>query len=147
MISSNFKLTYDPAGSATVILNYGDRIGDELEPALAKTVEVVTLVDADAPFIRIGKNAVTTFSVIVATDKTTDKEARAAMLDSIIAAQAATKKPLRIEINGYADGRYWQFSNATIITHKPKRYLSTPAARWQRTMDIVATGLTYSPPP
>ena len=147
MISSNFKLTYDPAGAATVILDYGDRIGDELEFALAKSVETVQLIDAAAPFLRVAQNAVTTFSIVRATDKPTDKEARAAMLDSLIAAQAASKKPLKIEVNGYTDGRYWQFATATVTAHKPKRYLETPAARWQQTTDIVATVLTYSPPP
>ena len=147
MISSNFKLTYDPAGAATVILSYGDRIGDELEMSLTKTVEIVALVDGVEPFLRVGKNAETSFSFIRALDAATDMAARAAMLDSIIAAQSATKKPLKIEINGYADGRYWQFSNASVVSHKPKRYLQSPMARWVQSIDIVATGLIYSPPP
>jgi len=147
MISSCYKLTYDPAGTPVVILDYGDRIGDELEYALAKTVEVISLVDAAAPFIRVGKNAATSFSIMRAVDSPTDHEARAAILNSIVDAQTATKKPLKIEVLGYTDGRYWQFANATITTHKAKRYLETPKARWQRTTDVVATVLSYSPPP
>ena len=145
MISSCYKLTYDPAGAATVILDYGDRIADELEPELSKLVEIVPLIDAPAPFIRIGKNASTTLTIVRATDAPSDKEARAAILDSIIAAQTATKKPLKIEVYGYTD-RYWQFAAASITNHKPKRVLETSAARWQRTSVIVATGLTYTAP-
>ena len=145
MISSCYKLTYDPAGAATVILAFGDRIDAEPEFGLEKSVEVIGLVDAAAPFIRIGKNAVVNFSITRALDAATDTEARAAVLDSLIAAAAATKKPLKIEVNGYTD-RYWQFANATVKTHKPRRYLESYVARWVQTYDIVATGLAYTPP-
>lgn len=145
MISSCYKLTYDPSGSATVILAIDDRIESEPEFGLEKSVEIVQLVDAAAPYIRIGKNAVVSFSITRALDAAGDKEARAAMLDSLIAAATATKKALKIELSGYTD-RYWTFANATIRAHRPRRYLETPAARWVQTFDIVATGLAYTPP-
>ena len=71
--------------------------------------------------------------------------ARAAILDALIAAATATKKPLKIEVSGYAD-RYWQFANATIKSHKPSRHLQSVSPRWVTTWDIVATGLTYTHP-
>ena len=145
MISSCYKLTYDPAAAATVLLAYGDRIEAEPEFGLEKSVETIALVDSAAPFLRVGKNAVVSFSITRAIDAASDKEARAAVLDSLVAAQTATKKPLKIEVNGYTD-RYWQFANATIKSHKPRRHLESPAARWVQTFDIVATGLTYTAP-
>ena len=143
MISSCYKLTYD---TSTVILDYGDKIDAEPEFGLEKSVEVISLIDAAAPFIRVGKNAVVSFSITRALDAATDKEARAAILASLITASTATKKALKIEVYGYTD-RSWSFANATIRAHKPRRYLDSPAARWVQTYDIVATGLTYTAPP
>ena len=145
MIYSCYKLTYDPSGAPVVLLAVGDRIEAEPEFGLEKNVEIVSLVDAAAPFIRIGKNAVVNFSITRALDSATDKEARSAILDSLVASSAATKKPLKIEVSGYSD-RYWQFSAATIRSHRPRRYLESPSARWIQTFEIVATGLAYVPP-
>ncbi len=145
MISSCYKLTYDPAGTPVVLLDYGDRIEAEPELLLAKTVEVIPLVDAAAPFLRVARNAVVTFTVGRALDAATDKDARAAVLSALVMAQAANKKPLRVELLGYSD-RYWQFANATITAHRIKRYLETPKARWVQSLDIVATGLTQTGP-
>ena len=119
----------------------------EIEMALEKTVEVVALVDTTSPFIRLGRNSVVTFQFTRYLDAADDKAARSAALDSLIAAQTASKKPLKIEVNGYSDGRYWQFSNATIKSHKPRRYLTSPMPRWAQTYDVIATGLTYTAPP
>lgn len=145
MISSCWKLTYDPSGSATVLVDYGDRIDTELDFGLEKSVEVVSLVDAAAPFIRVGKNAVVNFSVTRFIDATDDKTARAAVLDALITAQTASKKPLKIEVYGYTD-RSWAFASATIKSAKPRRHLESASARRAQTWDIVATGLVYTPP-
>jgi lysophospholipase L1-like esterase len=77
----------------------------------------------------------------VISEESTDSAARAAMLDGLIAAELATKKPLRIEVSGVSNA-YWQFSNATVKSHKPKRLLGydTPANVTQ--YDFSATGLT-----
>jgi hypothetical protein len=145
MISSNYKLTYDPGGTPVVLVAVGDRIAQELEFALEKSVEVVGLIDAAAPFVRVGKNAVVTFTIEKATDGSDDKTARAAILDALLAAQSATKKPLKIEVSGIT-ASYWQFTNATIKSHGTRRYLEAPAARWVQTWSITATGLTKVTP-
>ena len=145
MISSCYKLTYDPSGTPVVILAVGDRIDAELDFGLEKNVEIIPLVDAAAPFIRIGKNAVVSFSIKKFIDAATDKEARASILDSLISASSATKKALKIEVNGYTD-RYWQFAHATVRSHRPARHLESASARWVQSWDIVATGLAYTPP-
>jgi lysophospholipase L1-like esterase len=142
MTSSNWRLTYDPAGANTVLVDFGTMLeSDELEPQLDKKVETVDLIDSPAPFLRIGQNAVTSFSFRVISEESTDSAARAAMLDGLIAAELATKKPLRIEVSGVSNA-YWQFSNATVKSHKPKRLLGydTPANVTQ--YDFSATGLT-----
>ena len=142
MTSSNWKLTYDPAGAATVLVAFDALLeSDELEPELGKKVEEVDLIDAPAPFLRVGKNAVTRFSIRVISEAATDADSRAAMLDSLIAAQTATKKPLRVEVAGIT-GFYWQFANATVKTHKPRRLLAWPVPAVVNQWDIVATGLT-----
>lgn len=141
MTSSQWRLTYDPAGAATVLVDFDTMLeSDELEPQLDKTVEVVQLVDAAAPFLRVGKNAVVNFSVRVISEATTDADSRAAMLDSLIDAQDATKKPLRIEVAGITNA-YWQFANATAKSHKPRRLLAYDKPANVTQWDIVATGL------
>jgi hypothetical protein len=147
MIYSSWKLTYDPAGTPVVLVNYGDLLeSDELDPALEKTVEVVSLVDAAAPFIRVGKNAVTSFSLRVLSFGATDLAARSAMLDAIITAQTATKKPLRIEVEGVT-GYYWQWANATVKGFRPRRLLADTAPAVATQWDIVATTLTKTAVP
>ena len=147
MISSNWKLTYDPAGTPLVLVAFDALIEEELDMALEKTAEVVQLVDAAAPFIRVGKNAVVTFSVrVISESPATDAAARAAVLDSLIAAQTATKKPLRIEVAGNTVD-YWQFAAATVKRHAPRRKLDMPSAAIVTQWDIVATGLSKTTTP
>jgi hypothetical protein len=142
MTSSHWRLTYDPAGAATVLVAFDAMLeSDELDPQVDKKVEAVDLVDAPAPFLRIGRNAVSSFSFRVISELSTDADARAAILDGIIAAQTATKKPLKIEVYGITSA-YWQFTNATIKTYKPRRLLAHPTPAVVTQFDIVATGLT-----
>ena len=141
MTSSNWAITYDPAGTPLVLVAFHAMLeSDELEPQLEKTTEVVPLLDAPAPFLRIGKNAVTTFFFRVISVYDTDANARAAMLDGLIAAQTATKKPLRLQIFGIS-GYYWQFANATIKTHQPRRLLDYDVPALVTQHDFIATGL------
>lgn len=147
MTASAWKLTYDPAGAATVLLNYGDMLeSDELEPQLDKSVEVVELIDAPAPFLRIRKNAVITFSIRVLVTAGSDAAARAAMLDSLVAAQTATKKPLKVEVEGITDA-YWQFASATVKTHRPRRAANWPEAGNWKQWDLICTGFTKTTVP
>lgn len=147
MISSNWKLTYDPAGTPLVLVAFDQLIEAELDLALEKTVEVVQLVDAAAPFIRVGKNAVASFSVrVISEAPATDAAARAAVLDSLVAAQTATRKPLRIEVAGNT-ADYWQFANATVKRHAPRRLLESTAPATVTQWDIVATGLSKTTTP
>lgn len=143
MLSSNYTLTYDPAGTPVVLVTVGDRLEAELEFSLEKSVEIVQLIDAAAPFIRVAKNAVVSFQVRKYTAAATDADARTAVLNALITAQTATKKPLKIQVSGTTG--YWQFAHATIKSTTPARFLESPKARWVQTWDIVATGLTYTP--
>jgi hypothetical protein len=142
MTASHWKLTYDPAGAATVLVDFDSILeSDELEPELDKPVEVVELVDAEEPFLRVRKNAATRFTIRVISEAANDAAARAAMLDSLIAAQVATKKPLRIEAAGITTA-YWQWASATVTKHKPRRLLAYPTPALVTQWDVVATGLT-----
>jgi hypothetical protein len=147
MTASAWKLTYDPAGTPVVLVNYGDLMeSDELDPSLEKSVEVVSLVDAAAPFLRVGKNAVTSFSIRVLSYGISELAARSTMLDSLITAQTATKKPLRIEVEGVTNF-YWQWASATVKSHRPRRLLENPAAALVTQWDIVATVLSKTAVP
>jgi hypothetical protein len=146
MIASNWKFTFDPAGTPRVLLDYGQKIMAEPAYTLDQTLEVVPLVDAAAPFLRLGKNAVVSFQLEIVTDLSTDALARAAVMASIIAAQTAARKPLRIEAYGVT-ATYWQFANAVIKQHVPRRHMEAPVARTITTWSITATGLTATAVP
>jgi len=144
MLASNWKLTYDPAGTPVVLVDYGSFLAEELPFTLDKSVEVIGLIDAAAPFIRVGKNAVVTFTLEVILENTgadADADARKAVMRSLLAAQTATKKPLKIEAQGVTDC-YWLFANSTVKKHSPRRHLSGPAGCLAATHEITATGLT-----
>lgn len=144
-ILSNWKLTYDPAGTPLVLLDVGWKVAGELRFPLKRGLEVVDLAEAAAPFLRPAGNSVVTIQFEVFKDESLDKTARQAVMESLIAVNALGKKPLRIEISGITD-RYWQFSNAYLHEHNPARYLEAPVARRVLGYTITATGLTQVGP-
>ena len=139
--ASQWKLTFDPSGSALVICDFGDWIEGELRFPLERGVEVEPLIDAEAPFLRLSGNAVVRTQIDVYEDKTSDASARAAVLDSLISVESLGKKPLRIQIYGRTD-QYWQFAEAVISSHNPGRHMESLAARLVKSYSIIATGLS-----
>ena len=146
LVQSKWKLTLDPAGTPKVLLNFGDKIDQELTFPLKLGLEVVDLVDSQDPFLRPSGNNKVEMSWTVYSDEDTDVESRVAVMNSLIAVMAYTRKPLRIEIDGFTDG-YWQFANAFVNEFEPSRHLQSPKARAAKIYNATCTGLTYTATP
>ena len=141
MISSNWKLTYNPAGTPLVILNFGDKLDDELRFGFATGVDVVPLVDSFVPFLRATGNGVFQISFRRLLSQSSDKLARGAVLDWLLDNDALTKAPLKIEIQSGTYATY-QFTSAVITQHETQRILDSPECRYAVDFQITAAGLT-----
>lgn len=142
-IYSRHKLTFSPAVSPTVLLDYGNWIDADLTLQLQSGFEVIDPIDSAAAFIRDMKVRKFFAAVTTYTESTLDKDALVAAMHSLITVQAFGKAPLRVEIQGHA-GHYWQFSTCGITTHAPVRVTKSNRAFWSRTYNIVASGLSYT---
>ena len=139
-VRSNWKFTFDPAGTARVLVAYNDLLDGEPAWSLRKNLVVTQLDEAAAPFLRAGGNAVVSFSLKVYTDETLDSLARRELLESLIAVAPLVKKPLKVEVFGIT-ATYWQFANSYITEHTPVREIDSSRARLVKTYSITATGL------
>lgn len=139
-VRSNWRFTFDPAGTARVLVAFGDLLVGEPEWSLRKSLAVTQLDEAAAPFLRAGGNAVVSFNLKVYTDEALDATARRTVLESLIAVAPLVKKPLRVEVLGISP-TYWQFSNCYITEHTPAREMDAGTARLVKTYSITATGL------
>ena len=139
-VRSNWRFTFDPAGTARVLVAYNDLIDSEPVWSLRKSLAVTQLDEAAAPFLRAGGNAVVSFSLKVYTDETLDSLARRELLESLIAVAPLVKKPLKVEVFGIT-ATYWQFANSYITEHTPVREIEAVLPRLCRSYSITATGL------
>jgi hypothetical protein len=143
-ISSNWKLTFDPAGTPLVLLNYTDLIEGEPRFPLAKALEVIPIAEAD-PLLRDQQSRVHTIQFEVYASAASDQLARRAIMESLVAAGPLGRKPLRLQINGITD-RYWQYASAFIEAHNPGMYVEPNVARLVKGWTIKATGLSQVGP-
>jgi hypothetical protein len=135
---SNWKLTFDPGGTPRVLLNYGDKLGDEFKFPFGRKVEEIDIADAAEPMLRMMGRGARRIEFTVWADEVSDRIARVRMMESMLGIDGLEKKPLRIQIDGQTD-RYWQFANAAVVSHVPERILKSAAARWSQSYVIVAT--------
>lgn len=138
-VESKWKLTLDPYGTPKVLLNFGDRIEDEISFPAKLGLEVVELTDSADPFLRPSGNNVVNLSWEVWQDEDTDANARQHVLNSLLAVLNYTRKPLRIEVYTITD-RYWEFANAFITEHEPRRRLASPKARAAKVFSAACVG-------
>lgn len=143
---SNWKLTFDPAGTPRVLLDFGEKLAEEISFQGAKGLEVVDLTDAASPFLRPSGNNVVTFSWELWRDAVSDAQARADALNGMMAIIALGRRPLRIQLSGFTGG-YWQFANACITEHSALRRLESPTPRYVQTFSATCTGLSYTATP
>lgn len=144
-IASRWKLTFDPAGTPLVLVALGDLIDSELDWGLGRSIEVVPLAAAAAPFIRPATNNVYQLDFTVFKVESTDEAARRAVMDALRTTDDLVKKPLRVEIgteSGLETGYYYQFASAAVRSLNAFRDVDAPRPRWGRRFSIVATQLT-----
>lgn len=144
-IASRWKLTHDPDGAGTVLLNYGDYLDAELDIGLERTVEVRPLAAAAAPFIRPAGNNVYVFEFTCYNVASSDSNARQAMMNTLMSTDDLGKKPLRLRIaneEGEEAPHYYQWGAAAVRGCSVVRDLDSSRPRWGRKYTIVATTLT-----
>jgi hypothetical protein len=141
MTTSSWKLTYDYTGTPVVLLNYGEKLEDELRIDGQRVVAVVPLVRSASPALRNQGNAALRLSYARLLDSATDAAARQAMMTALITALAADPKPLKIEAAGVTD-RYWACAAAIVTAVAPRKYLGSPKPRRVDAVEITAVTLT-----
>ena len=145
-VLSRWQLTFDPDGDTPkVLLAFGDLLDDELDWKLGRTVEVVPLAAAAAPFIRPAGNNVYALEFTVYKVSDTDELARKAVMDILRTTDDLGKAPLRLEIStesGPVTSYYYQFANAAVRDFGAKRDLDSSRPRHGRRYSILATKLT-----
>ncbi len=144
-IISNWKLTLDPASTAVVLVNIGDKLVDEIEWGMSREVLVEPLVRSDTPFLDDGGNASVSIGYARYDDSDTDALSRQALLAAMLTAFATDPKILKIEVSGVTD-RYWQFSAALVTSYKPGRYLNSSRSRRITSCNLLAAGMTQVGP-
>ena len=137
MISSPWKIT---CGS-TVILDYGERLDDEIDWGGSRVSEVVNLIDADTPFIRDAKNKTFTIKFQVQRDSGSDAASATAMLDGLIAWGGLTTAILKVQRQGITTFPYWQFARC-LITATNAKGRAVGLGLNLTTYQITAAGLT-----
>ena len=143
-IYSNWKITFDPYGAAPlVLLNFGDDIEGEIRFPLRKSMEIVEITEAEAPFLRLKGNTHCEFAFEVYEVGATDAAARQAVLDALLETETLGKKPLKIEVNGLTD-RYWLFSSSVVQEVEPTRFLETAKPRLSKRYGVTGAGLRYN---
>lgn len=139
-LSSNWRLTFDPAGAARVLLDYGDWLAGEVEWTLKKPLEVVNLPDSEEPFLRHYGNATYEIRFELSSEASSDTLARAQVLDGLVAMMALGNKPLRVQIPGAVN--FWQFASCYVTAPTLSRDETGATPRALRSYAITATGLT-----
>lgn len=144
-ITSNWKLTWDPAGTPVVLVDYGQELDREIFPSLAKGLEVVPLIDATYPLLRMSKNAVISLSWRGYVDAADDAAARQAMMVALLTWATAGRKALKVEAYGITD-RSWLFASAAVTQYTPGRVVDFPLARVETSWAVTATGMSQVGP-
>lgn len=138
MLSSPWKISFGT--SPVVILDFGERLLEEIDWGGARVGEVVNLVDGAAPFIRDAKNVSYKIKFSVQRDSGSDIDSRTAMLDGLIAFAGRTAAILKVQAAGIATFPYWQFSRC-LITANNFKGLTYGLGRNLTTYEITAAGL------
>lgn len=113
MLASPWKITLSPASSPLVLLDFGERVDDEINWGLGKLIEVIPLTRSDTPLLQDLKNRSYQFGYEVQRSQSTDALNAAAILDELIAWGARDIAELKIERAGITT-HYWQFTQATV---------------------------------
>lgn len=144
-ITSNWRLTIDPAVTPVVILDYADKMPAEPDFGKSEAAIVEDLVRSDTPFLDTARNRVHSITFARLLDSATDALSRQAMMLELLAASAEDPKPLKLEISGITD-RHWLFSGCVVTELKPGRYLFSAKPRRMVSYQITAVGMSQVGP-
>lgn len=120
MILSPWKLTYDPFGDAVVLLDFGERIAEDVVWASQRGTSVISLVRSPAPFLHDGRNVSLRASYRKLITAETPTNLLRNVMSGLISHQALAKKPLKIEAKGIVE-MYWLAAAAMV----PQANMST----------------------
>lgn len=140
MVFSNWQFRFDPTGANIALLEYGDLMDAEPKFPLRRNLEIVPLVGADAPFMRLSGNAVVSVTYSIYPDESGDGAARKRVLRSLSLITALGRKPLRISVAGVTD-LYWQFAACVVEAHSSGRKIHAAKSRLELTYTLTCTGL------
>lgn len=143
MVSSNWKITYDPTGGTPLLLvDFGTKIAEEFELPWNQSVqESPRLRAASMKFFGRGnvQNGVT-FSVYK--DHADDAAARNWMLAHAIALPALVTKTLKIEVK---NGSGYLLAEAVVRSASSRMVPKAPVARTLTRYEITGSGLSVIP--
>lgn len=138
LIVSTWKITFDPAGAAVVLLNYGDFLTDVIQPGQPRRAEVVDTEGSAAPFIRPVGNRISAFRYTRVREYATTALSNKAVMDWIRTIDPLGKKPLRIQSSLYSTG-YDQWGVSWIENHDPKERVHSTRAFMEQSFSILVT--------
>jgi hypothetical protein len=141
-ILSNWKLTYDPAGTPLVLLDYGAELADEPDFSLRRGLEVVSI-PYGVPFLRPTKHDVYDVAIAIMHSSASDAEARRDMLNQLSDRYSLTSRvPMRLEARDMATV-YHQWSAAFIHSASVKRLVTQGIpSGWLLRYSFTAVGFT-----
>jgi hypothetical protein len=141
---SILKLTFDPSGSALVLLDYGSAMPDgPLHFPQRNPASVENTPDSAYPLILDGLNSAFTIKFSVAADgAASPAESMRLVLDSLIAIGARGVKPLKIEVQGIS-GHHWLVAQCKITDHEPWNEPVKSTARTMKQYTLTCAGISY----
>jgi hypothetical protein len=142
MVSSNFKVTYDPSGTPLVLVNFANLIGEELEIPWAQDVQKSTRTRApDGKNFGRG-NVQNGLTFVVYKDHADDATARAWMFSHAVSLPKLETKTVKVEIQG---GAQYLMSEAVIQSAPSRMVIHTTKARTMTTYTLVGAGWALIP--
>lgn len=138
---SNWRLSH----AGTVLVDYGQMLDRELPFDLGNGTDVAASPDSAYPLLLATGNSTVTLSFTVFRDFATDKEAAAALLNSLISTAWSGVAVLYLTRDGYAD-RYWQYAQARITRCTQEIVTNSPTARLAVSYSLTCVGPSYVGP-
>jgi hypothetical protein len=141
MKSSEWKLTYDPAGTPVVLLAVNDLLTGEIRFSAQREYGVTPLVRGAAPFLFEGLNVAINLSFTKVVQSANSHAAgREELMVSLVAFSSRIKKPLRIEASGVTN-KYWQAAQCIVTAHEPELH-PEGTGQWLAPFSLVLSGLS-----
>lgn len=146
LVSSNWKITFNPSGTPLVVCTWGQRIADEPSWPWSQMVQEGPRIRGVTSRFFARGNSTGGLTLASLTDHANDAAARAHCLGMQITLDAVTllAAPLKVEIFG---GAVYQAASAVIRSGETRMVIGAPKARTRTDWRIEATGWALVPPP